>query len=326
MLKADQSHYKTLLQAHRKEKPLRVRFAPSPTGYMHLGNIYSALYTQAVGQLIDAEVLLRIEDIDAQRCRPEYEEQIYDDLHFAGFSWQEQVRRQSDHLQYYRDKLRILWDEGLCYPCFCSRKDIREKLARRQENGQSVAAGPEGPLYPQTCKHLAPARREQRLKDGQPYALRLDIEAVRAYLGRDVMEGLSWHDVHKGAQKCQPDLFGDVVIGRKDCGLSYHACVVLDDAWQNISLINRGIDLFHATHVHRILQALWGLVVPLYDHHDLMMSDDGRTFAKSIQSECLKDMRAEGLTQPALLQILENAPKTSSPDAKNEAVYRPASD
>jgi len=266
-------------------QPPTTRFAPSPTGRLHLGHAYSALF--AFQQAQGGRFILRIEDIDSGRCREDFVGGIVEDLAWLGLEWQQPVRRQSQHLDDYRAALARLDGMGLLYPCFCTRKDIADEVARAGH----APHGPDGVLYPGLCRHLSAAERAERMAAGQPFALRLDMAAAMAVAGR-----LSWHDVEAGTVTATPELFGDVVLARKDTPTSYHLAVTVDDALQGATLVTRGRDLFDATHVHRLLQALLGLEVPVWHHHRLLTDDSGKRYAKRDRSLTLQALRQAGNT------------------------------
>ncbi|MGZ6187044.1 MAG: tRNA glutamyl-Q(34) synthetase GluQRS [Candidatus Binataceae bacterium] len=258
------------------------RFAPSPTGLLHIGHAYAALMAaEAAGR--DGRYLLRIEDIDASRCRPAFEEAIYDDLDWLGLRWEQPVRRQSEHFADYRRALDRLEAEGLIYPCFCTRAEIQREIAA----AGAAPHGPDGPIYPGTCRHLSAAVRDAR-RD-QPYALRLRMDDARARAGR-----LLWTDERRGEIPATPEVFGDVVLARKDTPASYHLACTVDDALQGVTLVTRGEDLFEATHIHRLLQALLGLPTPRYRHHRLLTDASGRKFSKREQAPTLRALRDAG--------------------------------
>jgi len=247
------------------------RFAPSPTGRLHIGHAYSALYAQQQAKKSGGQFILRIEDIDTGRCRPEFEDGIYEDLAWIGIAWAAPVRRQSDHMNDYRDALDKLSAQDLLYPCFCTRKDIQAEI----EHSGAAPHGPEGQLYPGTCRNLSTDERTTKITAGMPYALRLDIEKACASCAP-----LTWNDRAQGTQTATPKILGDVVLARKDTPASYHLCVTLDDHLQDITLVTRGDDLFYATHLHRLLQELLGLNVPEWQHHKLLRDKNGKRFAK----------------------------------------------
>lgn len=276
-------------QSTQKNKPFQTvtRFAPSPTGYLHLGHAYSALFSFHQARNLGGRFLLRLEDIDTGRCRPEYETAALEDLSWLGLTWETPVRRQSEHFDDYADALERLTDMGLLYPCFCTRKDIQAEVAR----SPSAPHGPDGVLYPGTCRARSPETRRAWMQEGRSYALRLNMaEAVRR------TGPLTWHDRAAGRQEARPDLFGDVVLARKDTPASYHLAVTHDDALQEVTLVTRGLDLFDATHIHRLLQALLELPVPDYHHHGLLTDDTGRRFAKRDKSLTLRALREAGKT------------------------------
>jgi len=266
------------------------RFAPSPTGLLHLGHAHSALFAAARGE----RFLVRIEDIDSGRCRPEFEAAILEDLAWLGLEWDQPVRCQSEHMDDYAAALGTLDVQGLLYPCFCTRADIKREITA----ADAAPHGPDGPLYPGTCRGLSAGEREERRGAGEAFALRLDM--ARAV---DVAGPLEWLDRTRGRQEAQPDAFGDVVLARKDTPTSYHLAVTVDDALQQVSLVTRGQDLFEATHVHRLLQALLGLVVPDYEHHDLVTDADGKRFAKRDKAATLAGLRAAGRTSEEVRQL-----------------------
>lgn len=263
------------------------RFAPSPTGLLHLGHAFSALFAQAHARMAGGRFLLRLEDIDPGRCRPQFDAAILEDLAWLGVDWDGEVRRQSQHLDEYRAVLDRLDRRGLLYPCFCTRKDIEAEIARSGH----APHGPDGVLYPGMCRHLSAAERQDRCQAGQPFALRLDMAAAVAQAG-----GLTWHDRDAGRQTARPQLFGDVVLARKDTPTSYHLAVTWDDALQGVTLVTRGRDLFEATHVHRLLQALLDLPVPEYRHHGLLTDENGRRYAKRDRSLTIASLREAGHT------------------------------
>lgn len=263
------------------------RFAPSPTGYLHLGTVYSALFTENAAQKAGGRFLLRIEDTDQGRCRQEFEDQMLDDLRWLGLSWEEPVRRQSDHLDDYQKALGELRNQQLLYPCFCTRKEIMDEI-----DAAGVAPhGPDGPVYPGTCRGLAPSERAQKLADGVAYAERLDIEKAIDLAGR-----LTWFDHGKGVITAHPERFGDVVVARKDGWPSYHLAVTWDDHLQGVTLVTRGDDLFDATDIHRLLQSVLKLDTPDYHHHKLLLDADGRRLAKRDKDVNIKSLRDAGKT------------------------------
>lgn len=270
------------------------RFAPSPTGYLHLGHAFSALFAQQQARAAGGRFLLRLEDIDTVRCRPEFAAAILDDLAWLGLHWDGSVRTQSEHLDDYRTALARLQDRGLLYPCFCTRKEIAAEIARSGH----APHGPDGVLYPGTCRGLDPGERQHRLDSGLPYALRLDMREAVAQAGP-----LTWRDLDAGVQTARPEIFGDVVLARKDTPTSYHLAVVWDDALQGITLVTRGMDLFEASHVHRLLQALLALPVPDYRHHALLTDAEGRRYAKRDKALTIASLRQSGHT-PIQVQAL----------------------
>ncbi|UFZ03221.1 tRNA glutamyl-Q(34) synthetase GluQRS [Bradyrhizobium ontarionense] len=273
------------------------RFAPSPNGHLHLGHAYSALLNFQRAQASGGRLLLRIEDIDPTRCRPEFEQAIYEDLGWLGIAWEQPVRRQSEHIADYLAALARLQDMGLVYPSFESRAEIARLVALREAEG-AWPRDPDGaPLYPGTAKTLSAARRAELMAGGLPYALRLDMAAALGRVGV-----LAW-DEHgtgpsgeAGPVTARPEVWGDVILARKETPTSYHLAVVIDDALQGVTEVVRGQDLFHATSVHRLLQALLGLPAPAYRHHRLIRDATGHKLSKSNQATGLRALRAEGVS------------------------------
>lgn len=282
------------------------RFAPSPTGRLHLGHAYSAIFAHNRARDTDGRFILRIEDIDPTRCTPAFEQGIYDDLSWLGLKWEKPPRRQSDHMADYGTALSRLRDLELLYPCFCSRKDIQEEIARSGYAPHLTVEGPEGLLYPGTCRHLSPAQQIENMERGLPYAFRLDMNKALAMIkASGNADALRWYDHAQGWQNGTPGILGDVVLARKDVPTSYHLSVVVDDHLQGVTLVTRGRDLFYATHLHRLLQALLGLRVPEYHHHELMLDPAGKRFAKRNDSVTLQHLREVDKKTPAdILQMI----------------------
>ena len=280
-----------------KKSAIVTRFAPSPTGHLHLGHAYSAWFAQRAAEESGGRFLLRIEDIDQTRCRPEYETVVLDDLAWLGLTWEEPVRRQSDHMADYQAALTKLEEMDLIYPCFCSRKEIRAEIERINEaphDAPNKSNGDKrGPVYPGTCRRLYQDDREMRVFAGEAYALRLNMQKA-IYLVEQKRGNLSWLDLDQGEQRATPEVFGDVVLARKDEPTSYHLSVTVDDAAQGINLITRGEDLRDVTHVHCLLQALLDFETPDYRFHHLLTDRDGKRFAKRDKSLTLQTLREEG--------------------------------
>jgi glutamyl-Q tRNA(Asp) synthetase len=257
------------------------RFATSPTGYLHVGHAHSALVGWHKARAETGRFLLRIEDIDPARCRPEFEAAILEDLGWLGLDWERPVRRQSDHLADYRGALDRLRGLGVLYPCFCSRKDIAAAV--------SAPHGPEGPVYPGTCRALPAEIAHVRQERGDPYALRLDVAKAQAMTGP-----LTFQDEREGRVAARPETLGDVVLARRDAPASYHLCVTVDDHLQGVTLVTRGVDLFHATHIHRLLQAILDLNVPTYLHHLLLTNAAGERLSKRDGAVAIRALRQAG--------------------------------
>jgi glutamyl-Q tRNA(Asp) synthetase len=272
--------------------PIVVRFAPSPTGLLHKGHAYSALLAHTFARERGGRFLLRIEDIDPTRCTAENTAAIFEDLAWLGLEWESPVRHQREHRNDFAAAARSLSEAGYLYPCFCTRSDILREINR----AGYAPHGSEGPLYPGLCRQLSRGEREARLAAGHPHALRLDLEKALARTGSD----LTWTDAVHGLQQARPERLGDAVLVRKDIGTSYHLAVVHDDAFQGVTDIIRGVDLFEATHLHRVLQALLGYPVPTYLHHPLLTGTDGARLAKRDRAITLKSLRESGVTAAAL--------------------------
>ncbi|MBX9821543.1 tRNA glutamyl-Q(34) synthetase GluQRS [Afipia birgiae] len=281
------------------------RFAPSPNGFLHLGHARSALLNFDLARQSGGRMLLRVEDIDAMRCRPEYEQAIYEDLAWLGISWEEPVRRQSEHLALYREAVERLSRDGLLYPAFESRTEIARMVEEKERSG-AWPRDPDGaPFYPGIGRHLAEVERAQRLRAGAPYALRLDMAAAAARA-----RTLTWTeqgagpDGETGDVLARPEQWGDVILARKDTPTSYHLAVAIDDALQGVTHVVRGQDLFWATGVHRLLQELLGLPQPVYRHHALVLDDAGQKLSKSTRSTALRDLRASGATPAEVRRLV----------------------
>ena len=271
------------------------RFAPSPTGYLHKGHAFSALTASDTARRLGGRFVLRIEDIDHTRCRPQFEAAIYGDLAWLGLAWDTPVLRQSEHLEHYLEALDRLRAAGLLYRCFATRKTIAE----------AMLSAPHGALEGYRGAPLAPDEEAAQLAAGEPFAWRLNLAAALAASGP-----LSFHEAGDGPEgergeiTVDPAAAGDVVLARKDVGVAYHLAVVVDDARQGITDVVRGSDLFEATHVQRVLQALLGLPGPRYHHHRLIEGADGRRLAKRDRAETLRELRARGVTPEQLRREL----------------------
>ncbi|MBL4691732.1 MAG: tRNA glutamyl-Q(34) synthetase GluQRS [Magnetovibrio sp.] len=276
------------------EKPALIltRFAPSPTGLLHIGHAYAAVFAEKIASHFGGHCLLRLENIDEGRCRQKFETAIYDDLAWLGFHWATPVRRQSEHMDDYQAALNQLSQMDLLYPCFCTRKDIKDATAAPHFGSH----GPDGPLYPGTCRTLTPCQRQQKIESGRPYALRLNMKRAIQQAGP-----LFWKDLAQGTIQATPDIFGDVVLARKDTPTSYHLAVTVDDDLQAIRIVTRGSDLFQATHIHRLLQKLLGLRTPEYLHHKLMCDQNGQRLAKRNKATSLQSLRKSGHTPTDIL-------------------------
>lgn len=270
-----------------------VRFAPSPTGDLHLGHAFSAAYAARAGQEIGARLLIRIEDIDQGRSRPEFIARNLEDLAWLGLVSEGEVWRQSERMPVYREALDRLEEQGVLYPCFCTRADIRREI-------EAIGGAPQdhvGHVYSGRCRGMSSDERADRIGGGEAYAVRID--GGRAL---DLTGPLEWTDVHRGTFAVSLATLGDFVVARKETPTSYHLAVTVDDAAQGVVRVTRGEDLLEATHAHRLLQGLLGLDVPVWDHHLLVVDDEGRRLAKRLGSPSLRDMREAGLSPQSVLE------------------------
>jgi len=269
-------------------KPL-LRFAPSPNGRLHLGHALSALITWRAADLLGGTAHLRIEDIDTNRCKPEFTAAIFEDLHWLGLSWPEPVMHQSDRFEIYMDAANRLRAMDLLYPCFCSRTDIAAHASEPDPEG--------APLYPGTCRHLSNAERIERLERGDPVQFRLDVAAAMELTGPLSFSVIGPTILDRPQIRyARPQRWGDVVLQRKDIPTSYHLSVVIDDAAQGVTHVTRGRDMEAATDIHVLLQMLLGLPTPFYHFHRLLLDDRGQKLSKSKGSQTLADLRAQGAT------------------------------
>ena len=278
---------------------MRTRFAPSPTGLLHLGHAYSALTAARAAERAGGRLVLRIEDIDRGRCRPEYEAAIYEDLGWLGLTWEQPVRRQSDHFADYTAALDALIARGLVYRCFRTRKEIVDEIARAPHPS---GEGSESPVY--FGAPAAPEEEEGLLARGAPFAWRLSMTSALKAVGRNLhfdVEDIG--TLERRSIRARPETFGDVVLGRKDFGTSYHLASAHDDALQGITHVIRGEDLADAAHLHVLLQALFGWPTPVYRHHRLLTDATGRRLAKRDHAATLRALRESGAV-PRSIDVL----------------------
>ena len=288
-------------------KPPVFRFAPSPNGLLHLGHALSAILNHEMAKAAGGRFLLRIEDIDAARCTPEFEAAIFEDLGWLGLSWEKPVRRQSDHLDVYRQALETLIDRDLVYPAFLTRGEIRIAVSAFEAEGKAWPRDPDGaPLYPGNERTLSASVRRERLAGGRPYAWRLDMAKALAQLDAPP----TWQESgfgpkgETGTIAADPAAWGDVILSRSDAPSSYHLAVTVDDALQGVTHVVRGRDLFYATSVHRLLQQLLGLPQPAYHHHRLILAEDGRKLSKSNRDTGIAAFRQAGKTSDDLRAMI----------------------
>lgn len=286
-----------------RQKPI-FRFAPSPNGRLHLGHALSALINADMAKAAEGRLLLRMEDIDIGRCTPEFETAIYDDLAWLGLEWEKPVRRQSEHLDEYRTALEQLIARDLAYPAFMTRGEVKARSAQSEEQGKPWPHDPDGaPHYPQDDCFLAESIRQKRIAAGERHVWRLDMK--NAIASADT--ALTWTetgDGETGEIAADPAAWGDVVLWRSDAPSSYHLSVTVDDAAQGVTHVVRGLDLFHATSVHRLLQTLLGLPAPRYHHHRLILGDDGRKLSKSQGDTALAELRKAGRTSEEIRRLV----------------------
>ena len=280
------------------DSPIVTRFAPSPTGRLHLGHALAAWEARSLADRFSGRCVLRMEDIDRTRCRPEFAGGILEDLDWLGIRFDGPMMVQSSRFSAYEHALQILKDRGVLYPCFCTHREIAEEVA-------AMGGAPQGgrvDVYPGTCRLLDQGRRKELLKSGKPFSGRLDCRAAARITGP-----LLWRDMRSGDQVCRPEELGDVILGRKDCAASYHIAVVVDDAAQGVTHVSRGEDLFPVTGIHRTLQALLGLPVPQWYHHRLVKDASGKRLAKRDRSLSLQEMRAAGMRPEDVFRLMRES-------------------
>lgn len=274
------------------------RFAPSPSGPLHVGHLLAALQARRLADVHGGSCLLRVEDIDQRAQHREYLDLMYEDLEWLGLHFDGEVMVQTQRFGVYQAVLDQLRRMGLLYPCFCTRSEIKAQLA---ELGRAPHATL-GYLYPGTCRRLSDDAVAERLASGMPHCWRLDMQRVQDLIGCP-----TWHDMRRGTQRCVPTAYGDVVLARKDFPASYHLAVVVDDAAQGVTHVTRGEDLFESTHIHRALQAVLGLPVPLYCHHSLLRDNEGKRLAKRDGARSIASLREAGYTPQQVRDSLQQA-------------------
>lgn len=272
------------------------RFAPSPNGHLHLGHAYSALLNLKMARESGGKILLRLEDIDTTRCTPQLESQMLRDLEWIGFEWDEEPRRQSEHFDTYQEALKTLQSRELVYPATLSRTEIKKYAASHAHNNDHWPTDPDGaPLYPGTERELDSGKQEEILNSEKPFAMRLDIKKALQSFGKDI----AWKETRSGETKtimANPQAWGDVILARKDTPTSYHLCCVMDDALQGITHVVRGMDLYHTTSIHVLLQEVLELPRPVYHHHDLIVDESAEKLSKSKKHESLLNLRETGIS------------------------------
>ena len=271
------------------------RFAPSPTGHMHLGHVFSALFAYEVAKKLGGKLILRIEDIDSQRSSKLFVESIYEDLDWLEIKYTNKIRHQSNHMQDYQAAINELINMDMIYPCFCSRSEIKAEIMR----AGNAPHEEDYSIYPGTCRRLSLEDRESKIDQNLSYAWRLNIRAASKKLGN-----LTWEDIRLGKQTVPVGIIGDVVLARKDIPTSYHLSATLDDHIQRIGLVTRGEDLVSATHIHKIIQVLLGLNSPKYFHHPLILDSAGVRLSKRTRAQTVKSLKASGLKREDVIDLL----------------------
>jgi|TARA_B110000438_G_scaffold25805_2_gene24313 glutamyl-Q tRNA(Asp) synthetase len=275
---------------------ITTRFAPSPSGLLHLGHAYSALFAAKEAKDNDGTFILRFEDIDSERCNRQYEKHIEEDLTWLNIYWHDKPRRQSEHFPEYSAALKKLEALGIIYPCFLSRKELKAALSAPHDMPNKKNNPP--PVL-NTDQYISNPELERRITKGEPFALRLRMTAALELVGN-----LHWQDIEFGTQVAKPEIFGDVIIARKDIPTSYHLSVVVDDAIQGVTTVTRGNDLFSTTHLHRLLQELLDLPIPVYRHHKILTSENGKRLAKRDKSVTLQSLRESGAKPKDIFTML----------------------
>jgi len=270
------------------------RFAPSPTGHMHLGHVFSALFSYEVAKKLGGKFILRIEDIDSQRSSKVFEESIYEDLEWLQIKYSTDIRYQADHMDDYKGAIKELQKLGMVYPCFCSRSDIKAEIMRAGNAPHEEEAS----IYPGTCRRLSKEERIEKIATGTSFAWRLNIRAAAKKLGN-----LVWRDLRLGKHTVPVGTMGDVVLARKDVPTSYHLSATLDDHIQRIGLVTRGEDLVSATHVHKIIQSLLELKSPIYLHHPLILDSKGVRLSKRTRAQTVKSLKTSGLKRDDVIDL-----------------------
>ena len=270
------------------------RFAPSPTGHMHLGHVFSALFSYEAAKKLGGKFILRIEDIDLQRSGKIFEESIYEDLEWLQIKYSKDIRHQSEHMDDYKSAIKELQKLEMVYPCFCSRSDIKAEIMR----AGNAPHEEESPIYPGTCRRLSKEERIEKLSIENNFAWRLNIRAASKKLG-----GLVWNDLRLGKHTVPVGTIGDVVLARKDVPTSYHLSATLDDHIQRIGLVTRGEDLVSSTHIHKIIQVLLELKSPIYLHHPLILDSKGIRLSKRTRAQTVKSLKASGLKKDDVIDL-----------------------
>ena len=270
------------------------RFAPSPTGHLHLGHIFSAFFAFEASKILGGEFIVRIEDIDPQRSRAHFEKSIFDDLDWIGIKYRKDIRRQSEKMSDYKAAIEELDRLNIIYPCFCTRSEIQAEILR----AGNAPHGIDHSIYPGTCRRLSKSEKEKKIKQNKNFAWRINIRAAAKKVGK-----LFWNDIRLGQHEVPVGIIGDVVIGRKDVPASYHLASTLDDHLQNIGLVSRGEDLVESTHIHRLLQSLLGLKTPVYFHHPLVLDSNGVRLSKRTRALTIKSMKAKGKSANEIINL-----------------------
>jgi len=289
------------------------RFAPSPNGYLHLGHVYSAKISQKIAENSSGKFFLRIENIDVGRCNKEFEKTIYDDLSWLGIKYQNNVRRQSDHFKNYEVFIKSLRDLGLIYPCWATRSEIKKEIKKKLTSLSTWPIDPDGQyIYPGIYKNISKAKRSNLMLSGRDFSWRMNIEKALIYAEEKYGSKIFFYEKGLeplGRRLIEPKLYGDFVIGRKEIPTSYHLSVTVDDAEQNINLVTRGVDLYPATSIHRLLQVILNFPQTEWYHHELLREENGIKLSKTNNSTSIKSLREKGFSKNKIFSIIsENQP------------------
>ena len=287
----------------------KTRFAPSPTGYLHLGHAFSAIIASELAEKSSGNFYLRIEDIDLGRSKINYEETIYEDLEWLGLKYERQVRRQSEHFKTYEEYLKKLRDYDLIYPCWATRSEIKKIILSGGGKASSWPLDPDGQyIYPEIYKGISASRKSGLMLSGKDFSWRIDIKKAISFAESKIKSKISFDEIGlepKGIRPAEPKLYGDLIIARKDIPTSYHLSVTVDDSIQNINLVTRGLDLYPSTSIHRLLQIILDLPEPKWFHHNLLRDKNDQKLSKSTNSTSLRSFRNKGTTREEISKLIK---------------------